>query len=262
MTGIELLFGGGILLCNCILATYLIVSSKSDRSKVSEPIVPPPKIVNEEQIQNNHSSDSIISDSGFNVESFVAELGDKFMAEIPRLLTAAIGEVSKNDVEFAEETDSATPEEEPIISTPSAQLDEESTQLAFDTDIRDVDEFPPSEPDASGISIDELEDAVEITLNEKATDEEKIKAGQVLEQYKKTQFIDAICTNERIGSRVDLCVTMAIRASVAPNRLSEKSQKSGKNSADNVANKVKKPIKKASKAQKFNPKDFLSQYSS
>lgn len=261
MTGIEIFFGGSILLCNCILATYLIVSSKSDRSKVSEPIVPPPKIVSEEQTQYNHASDAIISDSGFNVENFVAELGEKFMAEIPRLLTAAIGDVSKNDVEFAEETDSIVSDEEPVISPPSAQLDEESTQIAFDTDIRDVDEFPPSEPDASGISIDELEEAVEVTLNEKATDEEKIKAGQVLEQYKKTQFIDAICTNERIGSRVDLCVTMAIRASVAPNRSTEKSQKVEKNSANNT-NKIKNPIKKHSKAQKFNPKDFLSQYSS
>ncbi|MDE7433462.1 MAG: hypothetical protein K2N34_16320, partial [Lachnospiraceae bacterium] len=112
MTGIEIFFGGSILLCNCILATYLIVSSKSDRSKVSEPIVPPPKIVSEEQTQYNHASDAIISDSGFNVENFVAELGEKFMAEIPRLLTAAIGDVSKNDVEFAEETDSIVSDEE------------------------------------------------------------------------------------------------------------------------------------------------------
>lgn len=257
MTGIEI-FLGGILLCNAILAGYMVGTAKRPKESASQPV---DEAVEEENVSEPEDSEMTIPTSSFDVDKFVAELGDKFMAQIPRILAGTIGDVSVNEVEFADENTETPDEPNPEDATVNpARMDEAAIKKAFETDIRDVEDLPPSEPISSGASIDELEEAVEITLNDKATEEEKIKAGRVLQEYKRSQLFDSFSTNERIGKRVDLCIKLAIQADIStPRKKTLNKQKTTTSSSES-----KKPVptksSKASKSSTFNAEEYLSQY--
>lgn len=257
MTGLEIFIGGGILVCNAILAGYLVGSSKKSKDSQNDIQVSEPEFPQKETSEVSESP-SVSTVSGFDVDKFIAELGEKFIAEIPKILAGSIGEVPISEVEFADDTPETTSEQNTgSEGEKNARMDEETAMKALETDYRDIDDFPPSEPLSSGASIDELEEAVDVTLNDNASEEEKIKAGQVLQEYKRSQLFDSITANERIGKRVDLCVKLAIRAQISSPREKGKDKKlqfqkakEGKLTPDTSS--------KSKKQASFNPEAYLN----
>ncbi len=85
-----------------------------------------------------------------------------------------LGDVRLQDVEFADDkTDAQDSDEYKPHFTP---LSSDETELAFGTDIREVDDMGPSAPMATGTSIEELEDAVNTAVNPNSTAEQQVKA--------------------------------------------------------------------------------------
>ena len=244
----EMIIGGGLLCCNSILVAYLISSNRRTSSGNCEP--PRAESKSSKPTEDSHS---IAAPSNFDVTTFLNQLSDKVIAELPRLLTVTIGDVMTSDVEFTPEDSDGQENEisENHLQQKSSQLDKDQMRAAFETDIRDVEELDPSAPEASGVSFDELDEAVSVAVDANASEDAKLKAGEVLRKYKGTHFYDAITSNERIGKQVDICVGMVIKASI----------KSTPNSDKNVGdNKIKKVGKK--KEKPFNVDDFLAEYPS
>lgn len=262
MSGFEI-FIGGVLVCNAILAGYLVGSSKRIKDLPTDNQIPEPENQRTEASESSENT-SVSATSGFDVDKFITELGEKFIAEIPRILAGSIGEIPVNEVEFADEqSESPSGLNSGKEVDKTARMEDEAALKAIETDYRDIDDFPPSEPISSGASIDELEDAVETSLNDEATEEEKIKAGRILQEYKHSQLFDSITANERIGKRVDFCVKLAIRAQIS----SPKDNAKGKNQQPltSKAENKKTTLQQTSKGKKsepFNPEAYLNGYQS
>ena len=89
----EMIIGGGLLCCNSILVAYLISSNRRTSSGNCEP----PRAEGKSS-KSTEDSHSIAAPSNFDVTTFLNQLNDKVMAELPRLLTVAIGDVMTTDV--------------------------------------------------------------------------------------------------------------------------------------------------------------------
>lgn len=217
--------------------------------------------------EENPQSYGCVAKSKFDIDKFLAEVGEKVRAEMPRILTEALGDVDWAQVEFAESQSSEEVKDvRNNVPSDAQQLSKEETEKAFDTDIRDVEEQYPSEPIEPCPSIDELESMVDTIKNPYATDIELAKAGKQLEPYEVTQFYEALISDEEMERRIKLCMTLAIKAEIE--------EKNGNISAPNSGKVEKKIIKADSLIVKskgnlldidfqnidpdnFNPEDFL-----
>lgn len=224
MTGIEIFIGGGIFLCNAVLIAYLI---KSDKKKgKSLPEDKSPDIPSEDSVEKTDSA-SVVAPSKFDVDKFMAELSAGVLKEVKKELHTILsskvgGDVAPEDVKFEagyeDDDDSFIPQKN---ITP---LNPEQMEDAFNTDDRDIDQAPPSEPLPPAASIDELEKAVETAMSEESTDKELAEAGKVIEPFVVTQVYDFITSNEEIDRRVDLCLRMALRAELSMKAIPSKKQ--------------------------------------
>lgn len=218
MGGIEIFIGGGILLCNAVLVAYLITSSRN-RNNPSGKIAPPDSAQRPEepdtQSLNGEVPDNGVAPSKFNMDEFMAKIASEIVSdvrkELPKLLSEMVGDLKESDVEFV-------PESEINNFTPAkviAPLNSEEIDEVFSTDMRDIDDTPPSEPMAKASSIDELEQAVETAVNPESSDEELAAAGKVIEPYKVTKFYDVITSNEEIDRRVELCFRLSLKSEMS-----------------------------------------------
>lgn len=140
-------------------------------------------------------------------------LEDTVKDTLPVLVGSMLGDVRLQDVEFADDkTDAQDSDEYKPHFTP---LSSDETELAFGTDIREVDDMGPSAPMATGTSIEELEDAVNTAVNPNSTAEQQVKAGKLLAEIKDTELFDRIASvNDDIDRRVNLCIRMSIKADI------------------------------------------------
>lgn len=274
MTGIEIFLGGGILMCNMALVAYLMSSNKktSSTSSTNSQSVSDSDAEQGDHPQKNETSkaeqQNLVAPSKFNADEFMAQIAAGFLAdvkkELPHLIKAALGDVKGEDVEFGDDN-SQNMQDEFIPAKNYRPLSSKEAEIAFDTDIKDVEQQPPSAPSDTGSTIDELEDAVNTAMDKNSTEEELANAGRIIEPYKVTEFYDMITFDDEINRRVDLCCRLAIKAQVELKVNNPDASKSDKSVDQPKAEEVKP--KKSRRAlsvnlddvdlENFNPADLL-----
>lgn len=215
MTGIEIFFCGGFLLIAlfCLLILTGIIKPVSQKQSEEEVEELSPK---EESVTDDTH---VVASSKFNVDEFMAQISSEVISdvrkELPKILKAAIGEVNLSDVKFEEGFEEDTEKNDEFVPRKFKALNEDETDDAFNTDLRNIDDTPPSEPIATGTSMDELEEAMEVAMDNNSSDEDLANAGRVIEPFTVTKLFDAITTNEEIDRRIELCLTLALRAELS-----------------------------------------------
>ncbi len=222
MTGIEIFFCGGFLLTAIFCLLFLTgvikpVSQKPSEGKTEEL---PPK---EEAASDNIH---VVAPSKFNVDEFMAQISSEVISdvrkELPTILRQAIGDVRISDVKFEDGFEDDSEPDEEFVPRKFKALNSDETDDAFSTDLRNIDDTPPSEPVATGTSMDELEKAMDVAMDNKSSEEELAEAGKVIEPFTVTKLFDAITTNEEIDRRIELCLTLALRAELSMKPISSK----------------------------------------
>lgn len=222
MTGIEIFFCGGFLLVATFCLIFLTgiikpVSQKPSEEKTDEL---PPK---DETVSGNTH---VVAPSKFNVDEFMAQISSEVISdvrkELPTILKQAIGEVKISDVKFEDGFEDESEPDEEFVPRKFKALNSDETDDAFSTDLRNIDDTPPSEPVATGTSMDELEKAMDVAMDNKSSEEELAEAGKVIEPFTVTKLFDAITTNEEIDRRIELCLTLALRAELSMKPISSK----------------------------------------
>lgn len=234
MGGLEIFIGGGILVCNAVLVAYLMKSDRNCKKNIPEDT--PSETVSDSETAVNaptssetqssyNSTNKGVAPSKFNVDEFMARMASDIVSDVkkqlPEMLSELVGELKLKDVEFV-------PDDEIEQFTPAkviAPLNEDETNLAFNTDMRDIDDTPPSAPLAHASSIDELEEAVATAVNPESSDEELAAAGKVIEPYRETRLYDVITSNEEIDRRVELCFRLSIQSEISLKKIPTKKDK-------------------------------------
>lgn len=222
MTGIEIFFCGGFLLTAifCLLLLTGIIKSVSQKPSEAKTEDLPPK--EEAGSDNIH----VVAPSKFNVDEFMAQISSEVISdvrkELPTILRQAIGDVRISDVKFEDGFEEDSEPDEDFVPRKFKALNSDETDDAFSTDLRNIDDTPPSEPVASGTSMDELEKAMDVAMDNKSSEEELAEAGKVIEPFTVTKLFDAITTNEEIDRRIELCLTLALRAELSMKPISSK----------------------------------------
>lgn len=215
MTGIEIFFCGGfmVIAIYCLLFLTGIIKPVDQKASEEKPDKTPPK--EEAEPDNNH----VVAPSKFNVDEFMAKISSEVISdvrkELPKILKAAIGEVKFSDIKFEDGYEDDSEPDEDFVPRKFKALNTDETDDAFNTDLRNIDDTPPSEPIATGTSIDELEKAMDVAMDNKSSDEELAEAGKVIQPFTVTKLFDAITTNEEIDRRIELCLTLALRAELS-----------------------------------------------
>lgn len=222
MTGIEIFFCGGFLLTAIFCLLFLTGVIKPVSQKPSEGTTEelPPK---EEAASDNIH---VVAPSKFNVDEFMAQISSEVISdvrkELPTILRQAIGDVRISDVKFEDGFEDGSEPDEEFVPRKFKALNSDETDDAFSTDLRNIDDTPPSEPVATGTSMDELEKAMDVAMDNKSSEEELAEAGKVIEPFTVTKLFDAITTNEEIDRRIELCLTLALRAELSMKPISSK----------------------------------------
>lgn len=215
MTGIEIFFYGGFMVIAIFCMLFLTgiikpVSHKPGEEKAEK--IPPKE---EAEPDNNH----VVAPSKFNVDEFMAQISSEVISdvrkELPKILKAAIGEVKFSDIKFEDGYEDDSEPDEDFVPRKFKALNSDETDDAFSTDLRNIDDTPPSEPVASGTSMDELEKAMDVAMDNKSSEEELAEAGKVIEPFTVTKLFDALTTNDEIDRRIELCLTLALRAELS-----------------------------------------------
>lgn len=215
MTGIEIFFCGGFMVIAifCMLFLTGIIKPVSQKPGEEKAEKIPPK----EEAEPDHSH--VVAPSKFNVDEFMAQISSEVISdvrkELPKILKAAIGEVKFSDIKFEDGYEDDSEPDEDFVPRKFKALNTDETDDAFNTDLRNIDDTPPSEPIATGTSIDELEKAMDVAMDNKSSDEELAEAGKVIQPFTVTKLFDAITTNEEIDRRIELCLTLALRAELS-----------------------------------------------
>lgn len=216
MTGIEIFFCGGFLVIAifCLLLLTGIIKPVSQK-KTSED--KDEKVSPKEEAASDKAQ--VVAPSKFNVDEFMAQISSEVISdvrkELPKILKDAIGEVKFSDIKFEDGFEEDLNPDEEFVPRKYKALNADETDDAFNTDLRNIDDTPPSEPIATGTSIDELEKAMDVALDNESSEEDLAKAGKVIEPFTVTKLFDAITTNEEIDRRIELCLTLALRAELS-----------------------------------------------
>lgn len=148
---------------------------------------------------------SIVPQSDFDMDRFQQMLTASVAAAVTYVLKANVGDVNPQDVEFKDEASGNPGAEKP--DTPD--------------DTPDMENFNPDSvsPPATGDSIDEIEAAIAVAVNAKATPDEKAKAGNVLTGMQDVVFIGKMmAANEKINEGIMACVAESMRRTTKKKR--------------------------------------------
>lgn len=141
---------------------------------------------------------SIVPQSDFDMERFQQMLTASVAAAVTYVMKANIGDVNPQDVEFKDD----------------APVGHDSGKGDTDSDTPDMEDFNPGivSPPAKGDSIDEIEAAMNIAANPKATPEEKAKAGNILAGMQDVVFVGKLmASNEKINEGIMGCIAESMR---------------------------------------------------
>lgn len=259
MTGLSLFLLGTVALTNVGLLLYLF----GDRNnKTTPPEIKPPdnNPTQSETCTTNEVTQpkSAVGKSKFRIEEFDErfEMVENRLEKIGVLIDRLEGNLRLKDVEFANPEDAPTQSEierdSETADVPEprkdARMTREQENAAFeDVRIEDIDTDTVSAPSASGASMEDIEDSFEVASNPDATDEQKAKAGKILERLMDTNLMDSIAIDAEIQKGVLSCIKQSYRIDFA----------------DKESTKIKSITKKkstiviADRFEDFNPADLL-----
>lgn len=220
MSGIEIFFVGGILLCCVVMVAWLMFDAKQRmRDKPYSPLdKPETENASVAETEKTAEDTSCIGVSSFEIDR-LEELMEKvaketFKTMIPLAMNEIAGDVNLKDVEFVPDPEE-TAVEKPKPEKRFSPMTSEEIADAFETDIRDFDDSGPAAPMAKGATLDEIEEAFDTALSPDATPEQQAEAGKVLSEVKDTELYDRLAsTNDDIDRRVNLCIKMSIKADI------------------------------------------------
>lgn len=217
MNGVTIFFLGAFLLLMVICVGYILgiikpvnIAEKKD-SIVSNSPADEMSVDKETQVNEQVS---VVAPSKFNVDEFWNQFKDEIKKELPRIVSDVLGEVKAEDVEFKTEVQ-VEADEKYTPTKERGQLDSAATKEAFDTDIRDVDPGEPSAPSATGVSMDELESAVNTLKEDNPSESKMAEAGKTLAEFEGTQLMDTLTSDEEMDRRINLCLRLALRAEIS-----------------------------------------------
>ena len=259
MTGISIFLLGTIALTNVGLILYLFGSRNN---KTMPPDVKPadnnPAHSDADPTNEERQPKAVVGKSKFRIEEFDErfEMVEKRLEKFAGLMDRLEGNLRLKDVEFANPDDAPTQSEiEGDSETGNApeprkdaRMTREQENAAFDdVRIEDVDSDTVSAPSATGASMEDIEESLEVASNPDATDEQKAKAGKILERLMDTNLMDAIASEAEIQKGVLACIKQSYRIDFA----------------DKHSTKIKSITKKkstiviADRFEDFNPADLL-----
>lgn len=159
----------------------------------------------------------LVPKSNFNMEEFQKAIAESMQAAMIHVLKSVVGgEVTPDQVEFKDKDD--IPEYDPADTvTPS------------DPSIDDVEPDSPSPP-ASGNTLEDIESALKVAANtDKATADEKAKAGTVLSGMRDVVFVGKIMgSNDRINEGIMACIAESLRDRNKPKKKGSPAPKKNK----------------------------------
>ena len=220
MSGIEIFFVGGILLCCVVMVAWLMFDVKQRMR--NKPDSPHDKLETEKkpaaETEKTAEETSCIGASSLEIDR-LEELMEKvaketFKTMIPLAMNEIAGVVNLKDVEFAPDPEEIA-DEKPEPGKRFSPMTSEEIAYAFETDVRDFDDSGPAAPMAKGATLDEIEEAFDTALSPDATPQQQAEAGKVLSEVKDTELYDRLAsTNDDIDRKVNLCIKMSIKADI------------------------------------------------
>lgn len=136
----------------------------------------------------------LVPKSDFDYCRFQKAMTDSMTAALTYVLQANVGDVAREQVEFRKDGDK----------------DDDSP----DTDTPDMSDVEPGEysPPATGETIEDIEAALNVAADAKATPDEKAKAGKVLSEMKSVVFIGQLMeSSDRINDGIMACIAESMR---------------------------------------------------
>lgn len=224
---------GLVLMTNMLLALLITKSSNQTADKSDKPVEPASTPSTEESAKDTSTPKANhVGKSKYNptdLDDYMNHLAEEAMKKAYRVMFEHfLGEVKTNQVEFADNDESATPSQNVsptqdgrtndsnagIDNSDTARMSKEQEDKAFD-DVRisDVEQQPVSAPMASGASLDEIEESVNTVLDDNASPEAKSRAGIILAKFEGTNLSDIFKSDDTIAKKVSACVNQSIRKS-------------------------------------------------
>ena len=215
MNDISMILLGAVAASNLtfILFLFLERNSKPDakESQKAEPVKE-----NEPEAEQS----TMVGKSTFNIDDSLQQnidqmVRDSFNKVLPGMIEKFIGDVRLKDVEFARKEDEPTPEEvakDEQLTAKTKQMSAEQEAKAFeDVRIQDVEPDEVSPPVASGASMDDIEESVNIAIDENSTPEEKARAGAMISKFVDTEFMDMFAVDPSIEHKLMICYKQYLR---------------------------------------------------
>lgn len=224
MTGISLFLIGAVAVSNIGFIAYLLLDhNKKVKPEANKPDEKPSTPTVEEP------SETMVGKSTFDFDEAMRETINRAVREsvarvMPDAIEKLLGDVKLKDVEFVNAEDAPTKEEiakeegtdqTPFVPAKDKQMSAEQEAAAFD-DVRisDVEPDEVSAPSASGASMEDIEESINIAVNENSTLEEKARAGKILEKLLDTDLMDRYTPDEEIYRNILICVKESVKTDV------------------------------------------------
>lgn len=189
-----------IVVCGFIYLMFVTwIFRKKGTEASSRESKPKPDNDKPEQGAEN-SEDSIIPKSDFDVETFRKVMTEAMTEAMTYILNVKTGEVPPSQVEFKNPED-----------RPSDDADKNEDPVTPDLSIDDVEPDTISPP-ATGDTIEDIEDALNVAANPGATAADKAHAGKVLTGMRDVVFIGKLMeADERINEGIMACIAESVR---------------------------------------------------
>lgn len=263
MSGLTIFLIGTVLVSNISILTYLLLDRKKNttaKSPSNPPETPVKEIVPPYEPSVAEASDqSIVGASHFIMEEFEAKFNkvEEKLVALGNKIDRLEGDVSLNDVEFADTEDNPTAadlakeevETGEFIPKKFSRMSPEEEANAFN-DVR-IEEFEPdmvSAPSASGVSMEEIEHSVDTAMNPTASIAERAKAGKILNDLIGTDLMDRLTSVDEIYKGVMRCLRENYRAEIGVTDTPKSAKKPSKKRED---------FKIPDNIDDFNPADLL-----
>lgn len=259
MSGLTIFLIGTVLVSNISILTYLLLDRK--KNTTAKPPEPPDKeIVPPHESSGTEDSDqSIVGASHFSMEEFEAKFNkvEEKLVALGNKIDRLEGDVSLNDVEFADTEDNPTAdklakeeaETEKFVPKKFSRMSPEEEANAFnDVRIEDFDPDMVSAPSASGISMEEIESSVDTAMNPTASIAERAKAGKILNDLIGIDLMDRLTSVDDIYKGVMRCLRENYRAEIGVTDTPKSAKKPSKK---------RENLKIPDNIDDFNPADLL-----
>ena len=203
-----------LIICGFIyllFVTWMFGKKGSNKSETTDKITPQQEVPKadkpkeSESIPNPQNDIQLVPKSNFSMEDFQKAMTESMKAAMIYVLQHKPGEVTPDQVEFGDKEEK---DEDKTSDTITAEKETDDNS----PDIDDIGPDNPSPP-ASGNSLEDIEAALNVAANaNKATADEKAKAGNVLSGMHDVVFIGKIMSaNDKINEGVMACIAESIR---------------------------------------------------